>query len=622
VDELGKAFKAFGEPDIHILHSYLRFSTPEQALGHSERRQVDRLREWTLARGAVFDDSYRDPGVSGFHGGHRRHGGLGRFLEAVRTGRLDPKGRALGIESFDRLTREYAWDADTLLHEILDSGITVVVVSLGFLVLWRERMLREPSLQHLLIAEMTRSRLESGRKQEMSLDNRAAERREARTMKRPATARCPPWLSLPRQEGTKAQRVYQRAVREWTVIADRARIVVLIFEMAASGFSASDIANHLNANHIATFTGKALWRRHQVQWILANKAVIGVYEPGHYVEDPDRPRGRRRVKDTDGAIEAYYPAIVTEDLWRRARRVVEGHSISGRGRKGTTLTNLVSGLGVCQLCGSKLHYANGYLRCSLSLERGCTNNIGFPYWRLEPFLMALDDLSESVANLFPQAPQTDTAKEIVAELEAEIARKNEAMVQMVRSFAGKTGAQAEAAMTVMDELNADIARLKQRLAEARDQLSRNGPDERTGFLARFRAAKGLLCSDDPQELHDSRIRLSQEFHRLIECIILHPAKQRSADRYVTVHLKPDADGIRTSYALSPQTLVGIHQGLPDSRTVFIGPSLLHQIPSNIRVPKDADDLSKAGLVRQSLVSRPSFEIRHDGLGNYQSVTAE
>jgi hypothetical protein len=43
-----------------------------------------------------------------------------------------------------------------------------------------------------------------------------------------------------------------------------------------------------------------------------------------------------------------------------------------------------------------------------------------------------------------------------------------------------------------------------------------------------------------KEQRDSRIRLSQEFHRLIAGIVLHPAKQRSAGRYVTVHLKADA----------------------------------------------------------------------------------
>jgi DNA invertase Pin-like site-specific DNA recombinase len=266
------------EYDIQILHSYLRMSTSPQALGNSERRQVDKMRDWTLARGAIFDDTFRDI-ASGFYGAHRRHGSLARFLEAVRNGDLLPKGRALGIESFDRLTREHSWDADTLIHEIIDSGITVVIESLGFLILTRERMLREPHLQHLIIAETTRARAESERKQGMSLDNRSAEHREARTSKRPVTARCVPWLRLPRQEGTKAERVQQRATRSWIMIEERKSVVILIFEMTADGFSASDIANHLHANGVATFTGTPRWQRHQIQWILGNEATIGVYVP-------------------------------------------------------------------------------------------------------------------------------------------------------------------------------------------------------------------------------------------------------------------------------------------------------------------------------------------------------
>jgi len=173
-------------------------------------------------------------------------------------------------------------------------------------------------------------------------------------------------------------------------------------------------------------------------------------------------------------------------------------------------------------------------------------------------------------------------------------------------------------MTVMDELNADITLLKRCLAEARDQLSRSGPDERTGFLARFKAAKALLGSDDLQELRDSRIRLSQEFHRLIAGIVLHPTKQRSADRRVTVHLKPDADGIKTSYVLSPQTLVGIHFACRMVRPVSSA------LPSCIRSRRTfgfhtgPTISAKSELVRRSLINRSSFEIR-DGYGNYRAV---
>jgi Recombinase len=379
--------------------------------------------------------------------------------------------------------------------------------------------------------------------------------------------------------------------------------------MAADGFSASDIANHLNAKRKATFTGNTYWRRHQVQWILSSEAVLGIFVPGHYVEDRTRRKGRRRVCDTEG-VEGYYPPIISEDLWRRARRVVEDHSQSGRGRKGAALTNLVSGLGYCEVCGSKLHYGNGYLRCSLSIQRrACTNNIGFPYAKLEALLMTVGHLPESVANLMPQPTQTNTAQQIVAELDAEIGRKSEAMVQMVRDYASKTGAQAQAAMTVQDELNADITRLKQRLVEARDKLGHNGPDEREGFFARLDAARALLNSDDPRERRDSRIRLSQDFHRLIEGIVLHPAKTRSPDRFVTVHLKPDSHGLRLIYAFSPQTVAGINGQTLDGR---------RQMPCIFQASDDDGDLSKTKLVARAL----NVKITHDGSGRYRGIAAE
>jgi DNA invertase Pin-like site-specific DNA recombinase len=538
---------------IKILHSYLRMSTLEQQLGLSEARQVNRMREWTLAIPAVFDETYKDVGLSGFTGSHRRHGALGRFLDAVRGGDLAPKGRALGIESFDRLTREHSWDAHTLIHEIIDSGITVVIETLGFLVLTRERMLAEPQLQHLIVAETTRARAESERKQGMSLENRAAEHREARTMKRPVSSRSTPWLRLPRLEGSRAERALQRASRVWVVIEERKQVVILIFEMAADGFSATDIANHLNATETPTFTGTPLWKRHQVQWILANKAVLGVYLPGHYVEDRSRKRGRRRVTGVEVEIEGYYPRILSEDLWKRARRVIDAHGQSGRGRKGAALTNLVSGLVYCNTCGAKAHYANGYLRCSMSLQRECKNTTGFPYAALEANLMKLGDFAEFVTDLFGQKPRPNTTQELVANLEAEIARKNAALDQMVRDYAGKIGRQAAAAMAVQDELNADIERLGKDLAEAREQVGRDPKEEQRGFLARFNAAKALIESDDPNESRTGRVRLATEFSRLLQGIMLHPAKYRDPVRCVTVHLKPDANGCITTYALIPQT---------------------------------------------------------------------
>jgi hypothetical protein len=281
--------------------------------------------------------------------------------------------------------------------------------------------------------------------------------------------------------------------------------------------------------------------------------------------------------------------------------VVDGHYHAGRGRKGREVTNFVSGLGYCQMCGSKLHYGNGYLRCSLSIQRGaCKNNIGFAYTRLESMLLSLGDLMEAVVNLLPRNRRANTREEIAANLEAEIARKREALVQMVRDYVGKIGMQAEAAMTVQDELNSEIAILTTRLADAREQITVAPYAEKKNFLTRFWAARDLLDSENDRERHDARIRLREELRRIIQGIILHPGKQRDPNRFVTVHLKPDVDGNRITYTFSPETLVGIHAALPDGRTALVGPSVLAQIAAG----------------------NPKITIRiaDDGPGHYQAMT--
>ncbi|WP_050994975.1 recombinase family protein [Bradyrhizobium liaoningense] len=83
-------------------YSYVRFSTPEQAKGHSLQRQTDAARAWAAATKVTLDDelTFQDKGVSGFTGANRETGELGVFLERVKDGTI-PHGSwllALGRE--------------------------------------------------------------------------------------------------------------------------------------------------------------------------------------------------------------------------------------------------------------------------------------------------------------------------------------------------------------------------------------------------------------------------------------------------------------------------------------------------------------------------------------------
>jgi hypothetical protein len=48
--------------------SYLRFSTPQQALGDSKRRQLELTKNWAAELGVDLRGDYRDRGVSAFQG--------------------------------------------------------------------------------------------------------------------------------------------------------------------------------------------------------------------------------------------------------------------------------------------------------------------------------------------------------------------------------------------------------------------------------------------------------------------------------------------------------------------------------------------------------------------------
>src|SRR5690242_14410049 len=85
------------------VYSYIRFSTPEQKLGDSLRRQVEAAKGWAARRGLQFDETLRDEGKSAYRGTHRTKGHLGRFLSRVENGEV-PKGSVLVVENTDRLS--------------------------------------------------------------------------------------------------------------------------------------------------------------------------------------------------------------------------------------------------------------------------------------------------------------------------------------------------------------------------------------------------------------------------------------------------------------------------------------------------------------------------------------
>ena len=355
-----------------LAYSYLRFSTPEQAGGDSRRRQLDLARAYAARHGLVLDAglSFRDLGMSAFHGRNVREGALRAFLDAVELG-LVPRGSHLLVESLDRLSRDRVLLAQSLFLRIVEAGITIVTL-IDDRSYSAESLNRSPMDLIVSLVCMMRANEESATK---SARVRAAwARKRAELGKKPATARCPGWLRL--DKGTS--RFVERE-RE-------ANVIRRIYAEAAAGFGQYAIARKLNAEAVPLFSsgnqrGKP-WGPRYIRSLLTAPAVRGTYIPCITGRDE---RGRLLLQP-QAPVEGYYPAVVdaatcaavahAQEARRRAfpgaRAAAEQSAPLGRPGRVAPVANLLAGLGRCPLCGSTMQLQRGetgrtdwrYLTCS------------------------------------------------------------------------------------------------------------------------------------------------------------------------------------------------------------------------------------------------------------------
>ena len=329
-------------------YSYLRFSTPDQAKGDSRRRQEQLAEDYANKRGLQLDESLdlRDLGKSAYKGEHINGGALGRFLEAVESGRVQ-KGSFLLVETFDRLSRQTPRHALPQFLNIINAGITVVTLQDG--------------AEHSVVAldtsgfslfeslvKMQQAHDESFKKSERLKAAWVRKRQRAATEGKPATSRLPQWLKLCPDTGSIIE------------IPERANLVRRIFLLSKDGYGQRKIADKLTKEHVPTFSGRSKhWQVSYVSKILNNRAALGEYQPHKTAVQEDG--SYKRIPEGE-PIPNYYPAIIGADLFHAAKvsrteRKQSPDTSSGAGRKGPRYSNLFQGLAVCA-CDAPMKYVN------------------------------------------------------------------------------------------------------------------------------------------------------------------------------------------------------------------------------------------------------------------------
>ncbi len=310
----------------------------KQARGDSLRRQADAAEKWAAERGWKLDDlRATDRARSAFTGENRHKGDLGKLLEMIENGRI-PEGSYLLLEALDRLSREELLESVPMFIQIIKRG--VIVITLNDNKEWNKAGLKNmPDFMYsvMLLAKAHEESLHKGGR----VRSKFEEGRKKGSRKEFGSA--PGWLKRKSKE------------HPWEVIEERAEAVRKVFELAVSGFGSKAIAKQANEEKWPiptrdTETKPKIWHGAMPGRLLRMREVLGSHEYRlmGYEEIKER---KWRGKATGIVIPDYYPQIVSEELWHRARASIETRK-TGNVRRDENYFNIWSGLLRCGECGA------------------------------------------------------------------------------------------------------------------------------------------------------------------------------------------------------------------------------------------------------------------------------
>lgn len=472
------------------VYSYIRFSTPEQALGDSERRQLAQAEAYAKRLKLPFDETLRllDRGKSGYHGVHRKKGVLGEFLASVERSEV-PQGSTLVVENIDRLSREEMMDAlEMILFGLVKHGIKIHTLDTGSTY---DREALNGGRIWELIAHITRAHGESKRKSDLGKANWTQKRRRALEEGHILTRQIPAWLKV--VDG------------KFEVIPEAATAVNMIFDLKLQGLGKTKLTNTMNAEAPWTPPKNPKrktngWRESYVQKILRERAVMGEYQPHRKVDGKRKPLG--------DPMPDYYPQVVPpEKFYAVQERFKVNRGKAGRtGKVGNLFTHIV----VCAYCGGPMRYTdkgNGwkYLVCDqgrrgvtcrshsvryneleelvldnchklrpeqvLPSQDEATERVNTLRQRVQGLAGTLEDVAQQVDNLVDQVARTQNAT-LRDKYEAKLAALEEQRLatQAQKDAAEKELAEAEAGTQNFRKWKAGLKELREAIAGGEPEI--------------------------------------------------------------------------------------------------------------------------------------------------------
>jgi len=417
---------------------YIRFSSEEQKRGDSLRRQQDLIARFAarpeiVAEGAQVDASLdlNDLGISGYTGKNLSKGRFKAFLDAVDSGMVKP-GDYLAVEALNRITRLNPLESlPIIIRLVQEKGIRIAITS-GSQIYSRGD---DISSLYIALGELQRGFKESQEKGSRVKEAWNSKKKRAALHGEISTSRVPLWLKVNKSINSTGHVV--RVIEE---IPERVAVVKEIFRLSDGNVGAVATARILTEKNTPTFTRDGarknsnygdFWQVTYVRKILANRSVMGFYQPMQWEVSDDGKR--KRVLD-GSEIKGYFPEIISPALFERVQVKKDSRKLEGAGNKGSKFSNLFTKMISCASCGAMAHHVNKgndpkkggkYLVC----YRAKYGNCSYKSWRYDDVeKMLLTFLAEIDINSILK--NTSTADELINKkfkIESELASITETL---------------------------------------------------------------------------------------------------------------------------------------------------------------------------------------------------
>jgi hypothetical protein len=316
---------------IKTAYSLIRFSNPEQILGDSRRRQIDRCKAESERRGWQFDESLTIDvhGISAHKGEQRKTGALSQFIQKAKEGQLG-HSPILFLENLDRYSRERLSVAEDALWELIEFGVDVFILSSGIELTKGDK--DDPQKRYFILAEFHRANQESVRKSYLVNEAFTTKYKNASEGKPVQMGYWQPtWIDFigePKQIGQ-----FQKN--------KLAPLVQGIAKDYLGGKSMLAIANDLNSKQIECIgrgkkKGKQ-WSQGQIAYLLKTETLLG------------------HLTIKDQTFKNYYPPLIKQEEWDLLQlQIVDNKTRKSGSRKGQWIANLFRGRVVCSKCGGSI----------------------------------------------------------------------------------------------------------------------------------------------------------------------------------------------------------------------------------------------------------------------------